>query len=226
MNVIIVGGGQVGAYLARLLLNSNCSVKVIEHQENVFSKLEQELPEDILVLGNGTDPRILESAGIAEADVLVAVTGTDENNLVASTIAKFEFGVSRVIARVKNPQNVWLFNSGMGVDVGLNQADLMAHLVAEEMDIKDMLTLMKLNHGKYSIVQVKVDDISEAVNKAVKDLIVPVNAVLIAIYRGTDVIIPISDTIINAGDDILAFSDEDAKAAINVLFGAQRAGNV
>jgi trk system potassium uptake protein TrkA len=112
-----------------------------------------------------------------------------------------------------------MFNAGMGVDVGLNQADLMAHLMVEEMDLKNMLTLLKISHGNYSIVQVKVDNNSNAVNKSVKDLAIPVKAVLIAIYRGKDVIIPHGNTIINTADDVLAFADVDAQVIINKIFG-------
>ena len=90
--------------------------------------------------------------------MLAAVTGEDETNLVAATIARFEFDVPRVIARVNNPKNAWLFNAGMGVDVAINQADLMAHLVVEEMDQTAMLTLMKISRGSHSIVQYKLSD--------------------------------------------------------------------
>ena len=220
MKVIIIGGGQVGSYIANILLNNNCAVKVIDNRERILAKLKRDFPIDTIVFGNGTDPNILESSGIAEADVVAAVTGADETNLVASTIAKFEFGVSRVIARVNNPKNAWLFNPGMGVNVGLNQADLMAHLVVEEIDFKNMLTLMKINRGSYSIVQAKVDDQSRAVHRAVKDLAIPVNSVLIAIYRGKDVIIPHGDTIIYSGDNILAFADEGTQVMINELFNS------
>ena len=221
MKVIIIGGGKVGAYIANLLLNSHCSVKVIENRTNVYNKLKKEVPEENIVFGSGTDPNILESAGIAEADVIAAVTGADEINLVASTIAKFEFGVARVIARVNNPQNTWLFNSGMGVDVALNQADLMAHLVVEQMDLKNILTLLKVNRGDYAIVQVNVDPDSDAVNKMVKDLVKPVNAVLISISRGNDTIIPRGDTVIKPEDSILVFADQGAQVAISKLFGSK-----
>lgn len=220
MKVIIVGGGQVGAYIANMLLKNQCSVKVIENRDDVIEKLKRDLPLENIVLGSGTDPDVLESAGIAEADAIAAVTGADETNLVAATLAKFEFGVSRVIARVNNPKNAWLFNAGMGVDVGLNQADLMAHLVVEEIDFKNIFTLMKLNHSGYSIVQVKVDSQSAVVNKAILNLAIPAKAVLIAVYRGKDVIIPHGDTVFHVGDNILVFADEDAQAAINELFGA------
>ena len=220
MNVIIVGGGQVGAYIANILLKNNCSVKVIESRDNVFEKLRKEIPLENIVFGNGSDPSVLEAAGIAKADVVAAVTGADETNLVVATIAKFEFDVSRVIARVNNPRNAWLFDAGMGVDVGLNQADLMAHLVVEEIDLKNMLTLIKLKRSNFSIVQVKVDSQSAIANKTVKDLVLPANAVLIAVYRGNDVIIPHGDTVITADDTIVAFADEDAQVVINSLFCA------
>ena len=161
---------------------------------------------------------MLESADIASADVVVAVSGADETNLVVSTITKFEFGVPRVIARVNNPKNVWLFNASMGVDVALNQADLMAHLVVEEMDLKNMFTLLKVSHGKFSIVEVKVDEKSLAASKPVKDLAVPDKAVLIAVTRGSEVIIPRGDTVILGGDTILALADADSKIGINQLF--------
>ncbi|MDP4090856.1 MAG: TrkA family potassium uptake protein [Bacillota bacterium] len=222
MKVIIIGAGKVGTYITKLLLENKHSVKLIENRENIINKLKSELPEEVLVHGSGTDPSILEVCGIGDTDVVASVTGADETNLVASTIAKFEFDVPRVIARVNNPQNAWLFNAGMGVDVGLNQADLMAHLVVEEMDLKNMLTLMKLNRGNYSIVQVKVDSESGTVNKALRDLSIPVKAVLISISRGKEVIIPRGDTVINAGDIILAFADKDAQVVINQLFGSNR----
>jgi trk system potassium uptake protein len=219
MKVIIIGGGHVGAYIAELLLKNNCSVKVIENREPVFAKLKNEIPADNILFGSGTDPDILESAGVAEADVVASVTGTDEINLVASTIAKFEFAVPRVIARVNNPKNSWMFNSSMGIDAGLNEADFMAHLVVEEMAFKNIMTLLKINKGDYSIVQMTVDVHSEAVNKTIKDLAIPANAVLIAISRGKETIIPRGDTIIYAEDNILALADEKAQMKINELFG-------
>ncbi|SHI16609.1 potassium channel family protein [Clostridium intestinale] len=218
MKVVIIGGGQVGEHIASLLLNNDYSVKVIDNREHIVDKLKKELPSETVILGNGTDPNILEAAGINSADVVVSVTGADEVNLVASTIAKFEFGVSRVVARVNNPKNSWLYNIGMGVDVAVNQADLMAHIVIEEMDLKNMFTLMKLSLGGYSIVQIKVDEASKAVHKEVKALNIPSNSKLITIYRGEEVILPGGDTVINAGDSILALANSETQAEVNKIF--------
>lgn len=211
MNVIIVGGGYTGVYLAKLLLDNHCSVKVIENRNKVFQKLQQDLPEEYIVKGSGTDPSVLESVGIAAADVFVSITDKDEINLVASTIAKFEFGVPRVIARINNPKNSWLFTSSMGVDIGVNQADLMAHLIIEGIDMKNMMTLLKINRGKASIIQFHVGSQSKAAGKRIRELDIPNTAIIISIFRGKENFIPRGDTVINDGDDVLALGQHRTK---------------
>lgn len=218
MKIVVIGGGQVGSYLANLLLSNGHEVKVIEHRDRVFEKLEKELPAEALIFGNGSDPVVLEKAGIEDAQVVAAVTGADEVNLVVSTLAKMEFGVPRVVARVNNPKNAWLYNSSMGVDVGVNQADLMGHFVVEEMDLKSMFTLFKLSRGDYAIVQIKVSENAKAVNKLVKDLSIPKKSVLIAVNRQDKTIIPKGDTVIQAEDDILFLTDETSRKVLNEIF--------
>ena len=132
MKVIIVGGGKVGTSLALLLLKKGYNVKVIEAVREKISRLQQDLPADVVALGNGTDPVVLEAAGILGADVVAATTGQDETNLVVTNLARFAFNVPRVVARVNNPKNAWMFTPMMGVDVAVNQADLMASLIAKE----------------------------------------------------------------------------------------------
>ncbi len=132
MKIMIVGGGQVGSYLASLLLKSGHRVKVVEMREKQLSNLRRDLAADVIVAGHFTDPTTLENAGIYDTDVVIALTPTDEENLVVATLAHYEFGVGRVIARANNPKNSWLFTPEMGVDVGVTEADLMAHVVAEE----------------------------------------------------------------------------------------------
>jgi trk system potassium uptake protein TrkA len=113
---------------------------------------------------------VLESAGIRQANVVAAVTGDDETNLVVGSLARFEFGVQRVIARVNDPANAWIFTPKMGVDASLNQADLLAHLIAEEMSVGEMMTLLKLRKGEYSLVEEKVHPASTVTGKAIRDL--------------------------------------------------------
>jgi len=218
MKVIIIGGGHVGAHIAKLLSNNGCSVTVIEQRENVLKKLVNELPKDSIVVGNGSDPAIMEKAGITDADVVVTVTGEDEVNLVVSTIAKYEFGVERVIARVNNPKNEWLFNVDMGVDVKFNQADILANVVIHEMDMKNVIRLLRLNRGDYSIVQLGVDNGSEGASKLIGELPIPDGVVLIAIERNDEVILPRGNVNVEAGDKILAMVNEEGLTEINKLF--------
>lgn len=220
MRIIIVGGGQVGSYLASLLISNGHEVRIIEHREKVFEKLKKELPQEALMFGNGSSPELMLEAGIESANVVAAVTGSDEINLVVSTLAKMEFGVPRVVARVNNPKNSWLFTSEMGVDVGINQADIMAHFVVEEMNLKDVFTLLKLNKGNYSIVQVKVQPDAKAANQLLKDLSIHKNTVLIAITRDdASALIPKGDTRILADDSILALTDSAGLASLKEMFG-------
>jgi trk system potassium uptake protein TrkA len=132
MKVIIVGGGKVGTSLALLLLEKGHAVKVIETAREKISRLQQDLPANVVALGNGTDPVVLEATGILGVDVVAATTGQDETNLVVTNLARFAFNVPRVVARVNNPKNAWMFTAMMGVDVAVNQADLMAGLIAKE----------------------------------------------------------------------------------------------
>src|SRR5690349_19920731 len=109
MNVLVVGGGKVGAALARLLLGGDHTVKVVEARPEHISALRHDLPEATLIFGSGTDPMVLEASGIRQTDVVAAVTGADEINLVVSSLARYEYAVQRTIARVNNPKNAWLF---------------------------------------------------------------------------------------------------------------------
>jgi trk system potassium uptake protein TrkA len=202
--VLVVGGGKVGTYLASLLLADGHSVTVIEGRSEEFPRLQQYLPAKVHVEGNGTDPLVLEAAGIRQADVVAAVSRADETNLVITSLARFEFNVPRTIARVNNPKNAWLFTPEMGVDVALNQADLMAHLIAEEMSLGDMMTLLKLRRGQYSIVENRVDPRAAASGKPVRELDLPHECVLTAIFRGGELIIPRGETILQPDDEVLA----------------------
>lgn len=135
MKVLIVGGGQVGGHVAQLLLTSRCQVTVIETREAVLARVRRDVPDATALAGNGTDFALLEAAGAATADVVCAVTGVDETNLAIAAIAKFGFGVGRVLARVNNPRNRWLFETDLGVDVAVNQAELMAQLVVQGIEL-------------------------------------------------------------------------------------------
>ena len=204
MYVIIVGGGNTGSHLAKILLDGQHTVRVIEERPTLLEKLSTELPSEIIITGDGSAPTVLEKAGIDKALVLAAVTGSDETNLVITSLARFEFNVPRIIARVNNPKNAWLFTKEMGVDVALNQADILAKLIEEEMSLGDMMTLLKLRKGEYSVVEEKVHPDSIAVGKCLNELEIPTECVIAAIIRKGKLIIPHGDTTLMPADEIIA----------------------
>lgn len=219
MYVIIVGGGKVGSYLASILLGEGHRLKLIEVREEQVEQLKRELPAEIIVHGSGTDPNVLEAAGIHQASVVAAVTGDDEVNLVITSLARFEFNVARTIGRVNNPKNAWLFTPIMGVDVALNQADLMARMIAEEMSLGDMMTLLKLRKGQYSLVEEKVHPASLANGKAVRDLGLPTESMLVAVIRKGQLIVPRGDTVLQAADEVLALVHASQLTRLAALLG-------
>lgn len=204
MNVTIVGGGRVGGYLASMLIKDGHYIKIVEMRAEHLQALHKDLPKEYIVTGNYTDPLVLERADIRRADVVVAATPTDETNLVVSTLAKFEFGVKRVIARANIPKNTWMYTPEMGVDVWLSEAQIMAHALAEEMSTGDMITLLKLQKGQYSLVQEKVHPDSTAAGKALEDINFPSQSVPVAIIRGTELLLPRGSMIMEAHDEVLA----------------------
>jgi trk system potassium uptake protein TrkA len=219
MFVIIVGGGNTGSYLAKLLLDAGHTVKVVEERPLVLEKMEGEIPAESILVGDGSSPQVLESAGVLKANVLAAVTGSDETNLVVTSLARFEFNVPRVIARLNNPKNAWLFTPEMGVDVALNQADILARLVAEEMSLGDMMTLLKLRKGEYSLIEEKVHPLSIAVNKNLRDLKIPEECVLVAIIRKNKLFIPHGDTVLQPADEVLALVHASELKQLAILLG-------
>jgi trk system potassium uptake protein TrkA len=219
MFVIIAGGGKTGSYLTELLLKEKHQVKVIEDRPDVIERLKQELPPEAVIEGDGSSPSVLEAAGIAHANVLAAVTGEDEANLVIAMLARFEFRVPRIIARVNNPKNAWMFTPEMGIDVALNQPDMMAHLIAEEMSLGDMMTLLKLRKGQYALVEEKVHPSALAVGKAIRELMLPPECVLAAVIRKGNLIIPRGDIVLQPADEVLAVVHSSQTAALASLLG-------
>ena len=221
MFVLIIGGGKVGSHLAFLLMEQGHDIRVVDSRDRIIERLRDELPVDLLAVGDGSDPEVLEAQGIERADVLAAVTGDDEANLVITTLGRFEFRVPRIIARVNNPKNAWLFTPEMGVDVALNQADLMAHLIAEEMSLGDMMTLLKLRRGDYSLIEQKVSAAARAVGRTIVELNLPKECTLVAIIRSGELLIPRGNTIIKAQDEVLALVHREQLGILAGVLTAQ-----
>jgi trk system potassium uptake protein TrkA len=218
MLVIIIGAGRTGAQLASTLLNQDHKVHLIENRRDVLSRIHRELPTEAIFEGNPMDTQVLEQAGIQEADVLAAVTTCDEENLAICFLGREKYHVRRTIARVNNPRDAWLFSDIFHVDVAVDQAEIMSRLIEEEMAMGDMMTLLKLRKGNYSIVEQKIPAGAKAIGLAVKDLALPEHCVIAAIIRQGEVIVPRGVTAFEADDEVLAVTDGEGAKQLLALF--------
>lgn len=207
MFVIIAGGGRTGAQLAITLVAQDHDVRVIENRREVLARIHRELPTEVIYEGNPMDPHDLEEAGIAEAEVLAACTTSDEQNLSLCYFARTQYNVRRTVARVNNPRNAWLFDEKFHVDAAVNQAETMARLIEEEMSMGDMMVLLKLRRGNYSLVEEKIAPGSRAIGIPIKDLGLPDHCVIAAIIRHGEVIVPRGTIPFDEGDEVLAVTD-------------------
>ena len=217
MFVLIAGGGRTGARLANLLINQNYKVRLVENRRELLSYLHQELPTEVIYEGNPIEPSLLEAAGIREAHVVAAVTSNDSTNLALCFLAKTMFEVPRTIARVNNPNNAWLFNEKFKVDVSLNSADVLAHLIQEEMSLGDMMTIFKIRRGKYSVVEEKVPAGAKAIDVPLKDLDLAQHCVIAAIIRDGVMILPRGDSTLKENDEIVAVASPEGATKLSEL---------
>ncbi len=217
MFVLIVGGGRTGAQLARVLLMQDHEVRLVENRKEVLSRIHHELPTEVIIEGNPIDPNVLEEAGISQADVAVACSSSDEVNLVFCYLARKHYNLRRTIARVNNPRDAWLFDQKFHVDVAVNQADIMTRIIEEEMSLGDMMTLLKLRRGNYSLVEEKIPAGARAIGVAIKDLALPEHCVIAAIIRRGEVMIPRGVSTFEAEDEVLAVTDQDGAEQLELL---------
>lgn len=217
MFVLIAGGGRTGARLANLLLNQNYKVKLIEYRPDLLGHLHQELPTEAIYEGHPVEPSVLEAAGARDAHAIAAVTSNDSLNLALCFIAKTLFDVPRTIARVNNPNNAWLFNDKFKVDVALNSADVLAHLIQEEMSLGDMMTLFKIRRGKYSVVEEKVPADAKAIGVKLMDMDLAEHCVIAAIIRDGVMTLPRGDSTLQEDDEIVAVASPEGIKKLSEL---------
>lgn len=217
MYVLIFGGGRTGSHLAASLAAEGHEVRVIENRPTALANLHRELPTEMIYEGDGTDPQVLEAVNVRRANVLVAVSSEDADNLVAASLARHEYGVPRVIGRVNNPRNAWLFTPDFGVDVALDQADIISKLLEEEMSLGDMMTMFSLRRGRYSLVEEKIHPGARAIGMAIKDLPLPQNCIVSGIIRNGEVVLPRGITVLEEGDEILALVDDKGRGQLDRL---------
>ena len=222
MFVLIAGGGRTGAQLAAFLVAQKHEVRLLEHRREILSHIHRELPTESIYEGNATDPHVLERAEVGRAQVLAACMSGDAENLSICFIARERYKVPRTIATINNPRNAWLFDKNFHVDVALNQADILASLIEQEMSLGDMMTLLKLKRGRYSLVGEKLPAGARAVGLEIKDLPLPKSCVITAVLRGGDLVIPRGAVQLEAGDEVLALVDSDDAEVLADLFGRPR----
>ena len=207
MFVLIAGGGRTGTQLALMLLEQEHQVRLVEHRPDILTRLHHELPTEVIFEGNATDLDVLERASIREADVVAACTADDEDNLVICYLARKHFNAPRTIARINNPRNAWLFDQKFHVDVALNQSAVMASLIEEQMSLGDMMTLLKIRRGDYSLVEEKIAAGAPGVGIPIKDLGLKDSCVIAAIIRNGKVVLPRGTVSFDVGDEVLAITD-------------------
>jgi trk system potassium uptake protein len=203
MLAVIVGGGRGGSYLAQDLQAQGYQVKVVDRRPEVVAKLRQEIEGEV-ICGDGCSPQVLEQIGTSQAALVVAMAHDDEDNLVICRLAKHSFKVPRVITRVNNPRNEWLYTKAWGVDVAISQVHMTAKIIEEEIGLGELVTLLKLNRG----------EAAPALGKAIRDLQLPVDTVIVSIIRGGKLVIPRGDTNLQVGDEVLAVSTVKAEPAL------------
>lgn len=220
MYVVIVGGGKVGSYLARMLNESGYEITLVEERKEQVAKIKEDQPNLEVITGDGCEPDILDEARVLKADAVVAVTGHDEDNIVVCMLAKHEYEVPNTIARINNPKNEWLFRESFGVDVALSNTHMIAKLLQEEIALGDVVSLLKLRKGDVSLVELTLADDSAAVGQAVKDLPLPAEVVLVTVIRGNELLLPKGTTVLEDGDEILAVTTGTGEAALQKALGS------
>jgi trk system potassium uptake protein TrkA len=217
MRVVIVGLGNVGGFLADDLRSSGHDVTVVERHPELVAAAAAAQPAIRWIAGDGCEVATLEEAGAGEAAVVVATTGDDEDNLVISLLAKQEFAVPRVVARVNHPKNEWMFNESWGVDVAVSTPHLLSALVAEAVNVGSLVRLLQLDASGVRLVEVTLTDRSPATGQTIAGLEMPRNSSVVAIVRRASVIVPRGDSRMEAGDEVLALVGPDSEERVREI---------
>ena len=215
MKVVVAGAGNVGRHLAADLIDRGHEVTVIEQDTGVVGRAKAELPDGVnFLLGDACEPYVLEEAKLGQADVIVAATGDDEDNLVISLLAKQEFAVPRVVARVNHPRNEWMFTEQWGVDAAVSPPHILTALVEEAVTVGDVVRLLKLDRSGAALVELTLRRDSTAVGRPMYELRLPLDSAVVAIVREGHVVIPQPETVMAVGDEVMAIAKPEAEEAL------------
>lgn len=210
IRIAIAGAGNVGSFVAKDLTSKGHDVVLIEQNEDTVETRRPELDVS-WVRGDACELHTLDAAVLSSCDVMVAATGDDEDNLVISLLAKQEFAVPRVVARVNHPDNEWLFTETWGVDVAVSTPHLLTSLVEEAVSVGDLVQLLRLEQGKVALLEVTLAEGSPVEGKTVGELKMPPDCTIVAIVRDRHVIAPGEESPLHAGDEVLALAAPEAE---------------
>lgn len=216
MYIIIVGGGKVGYYLTKHLLQAGHEVVVIEKNPKKVEQIVNDLGA-VAIQGDGSDAGPMLEAGMNRADIVVAVTGDDEDNLIVCQMAKKKFGVKRTIARINNPKNEHIF-SVLGIDTTVSYVDALVAQIEREIPAHALVHLLTLRDVGASFIEAQVLPNSPAVNRRMSELSLPDNCLIALVIRDGRAIIPNGNTILHAGDDVVAVTALEQKDVLDRLF--------
>jgi trk system potassium uptake protein TrkA len=222
LRVAVAGAGNVGRSIASELLQNGHEVLLIEREPRSFKA--DSVPGATWLLADACELAALEDADLGSFNVVVAATGDDKANLVLSLLAKTEYAVPRVVARVNHPKNEWLFNESWGVDVAVSTPRMLTALVEEAVSVGDLVRLMRLMQGQASLVELTLPEDSPVVGRLVSEVPLPQDSALVAILREGRVVLPLPDTPLVAGDELLAVAttSEVESALSQALSGTTR----
>lgn len=216
MHIVIAGAGKVGYHLTKLLNEEKYCVTTIEKSQTVCDKLALEV-ESCIICGNATRIDVLEDAEIEKVDVLIAATGKDEENLLICQMAKLNFHVPKIIARINNPKNEKIFKV-LGIEYTVSSTNIIASLIEEEAMLKGLKTLIAVEQGEVSLIEYRVDKKASAVNCKIKDIRLPKACNIAYIIRDKKVIIPRGEMIIQEKDHVIVLVAHKDKKIIEQLF--------
>jgi trk system potassium uptake protein TrkA len=216
MYVVVVGAGKVGWNIARELIDRGHELTLVESNQRRYGTVEEEL-EHAVQYGDGTELWVLERAGIERADMVIAVTGDDEDNMLICQMARDKYVVERVIARCNNPRNLEHFDL-LGVKPAVSATDLILRLIEHEVPKYGLVHLLDLPQERLEIIEVEVDDGSPAEGRAVKDLGLPDGSLVISILRDGSGFVPRGDSLIESGDEVLLVLDTGLEREVTALF--------
>ncbi len=223
MRVVVAGGGAVGRHLAIDLADRGHNVSLIEQNEAEVERLRSWTKNVNIILGDACEPWVLEEAELSKAEVVVAATGDDEDNLVTSLLAKQEFAVPRVLARVNHPSNEWLFTEQWGIDAAVSPPHILTAMVEEAVTVGDLVRLVRLEGGKVSIVEMTLPEDAPSVGHPLYELRLPPDSAVVAILRDGHVVIPQPETVFSVRDEVLAICSPGSELGLRTAVVGEHA---